>query len=147
MASSRRKTRTGVGIVLFLLLACSIVFYRNFHRVVVSGKSMEPTFHSGDGVFVSRAYWLVGPIKDKDIVVVKDPNPDGFIIKRVYKMGGETVDWLNVPKNWSLQNGPYVVPEGKIYLLGDNRTESEDSRAFGPRDASWVLGKVVAWPR
>jgi signal peptidase I len=107
---------------------------------------MEPTLHTGQKVWVSRAYWLVGPIRDKDIVVVQDSNPDGFIIKRVYKMGGETVDWFNVPKNWTLAQGEYKVPSGQIYLLGDNREESEDSRAFGPRDISTVLGKVVVWP-
>ncbi len=146
MSGTRQKARTGVGVVLFLLLGCSLIFYFNFHRVIVSGRSMEPTFHTGQRVWVSRAYWLVGPIRDKDIVVVQDSNPDGYIIKRVYKMGGETVDWFNVPKNWQLTNGPYKVPAGQIYLLGDNREESEDSRSFGPRDLSTVLGKVVVWP-
>jgi signal peptidase I len=60
-------------------------------------------------------------------------------------MGGETVDWFNVPRNWSITNPPYVVPPGKIYLLGDNTKESEDSRYFGPRDVTTVLGKVM-WP-
>jgi len=129
-----------------LLLICALVFYFSFHRVVVSGHSMDPTFHTGQKVWVSRAYWLVGPIRDKDIVVVQDPNPDGFIIKRVYKMAGETVDWFNAPKSWQLSNGPYVVPPHNIYLLGDNREVSEDSRSFGPRDVSTILGKVVIWP-
>src|SRR5215469_4653934 len=97
--------RTGIGLMLFLLLGCALLFYFNFHRVVVSGRSMEPTFHTGQRVWVSRAYWLVGPIRDKDIVVVSDPNPDGYIIKRVYKMGSEKVDWLNAPRGWSLANG------------------------------------------
>lgn len=136
-----------MGVVLSLLLICALVFYFNFHRVVVSGHSMEPTFHTGEKVFVSRAYWLVGPIQDKDIVVVQDDNPDGYIIKRVYKMGGETVDWLNVPRSWSLRSGPYVVPKDEIYLLGDNREQSEDSRSFGPRKISTVLGKVLVWQR
>ena len=136
-----------MGLVLFFLLACAIVIYLNFHTVVVSGHSMEPTFHNHDKVLVCHAFWLVGPIKDGDVVVVKDDNPDGFIIKRVYKMGGETVDWLNNPKGWSLTQGPYVVPQGKLFLLGDNRMESEDSRVFGPRDASTALGKVLYWPR
>jgi signal peptidase I len=147
MASSGKKRRTGAGVVLFLLLICAILFYRNFHRVVVSGHSMEPTFHTGDKVFVSRAFWLVGPIRDGDVVVVKDDNPDGFIIKRVYKMGGEKVDWLNVPKSWSIRDGDYVVPDNKLFLLGDNRMASDDSRVFGPRDVSTVLGKVLYWPR
>jgi len=138
-----KKSRAGFGAVLGLLLVCSLIFYFNFHTVVVSGKSMEPTFLNGRRLLVSKAYWLVGPIRDKDIVVVSDPNPDGYIIKRVYKMAGETVDYLNVPRNYSITKGPYKVPAGMIYLLGDNRDQSEDSRAFGPRGINTVLGKVV----
>lgn len=143
MAEIGKKSRAGFGAVLGLLLLCSLIFYFNFHTVVVSGHSMEPTFFSGRKLLVSKAYWLVGPIHDKDIVVVSDPNPDGYIIKRVYKMGGETVDYLNIPRSWSITRGPYVVPAGDLYLLGDNRDQSEDSRAFGPRDVKTVLGKVV----
>jgi signal peptidase I len=74
---------------------------------------------------------------------VKESNETGYIIKRVYKLPGESVDWYNVPKNWSLTKGEYVVPEGKYYILGDNREVSEDSRVFGPIDAKRIIGKVV----
>jgi signal peptidase I len=61
-------------------------------------------------------------------------------------MGGEKVDLFNVPTNWSLKQGEYTVPEGMIYVLGDNRAMSEDSRVFGPVDLSKVVGKVVIRP-
>lgn len=124
-------------------LATVVYCYYSVKTVVVSGESMEPTFHSGSRLLVSNAYWLIGAIQDKDIVVVKDNNATGYIIKRVYKMGGETVDWYNVPKFWSLRDGEFRVPDGKVYILGDNREVSEDSRTFGPIDMNMVIGKVV----
>jgi signal peptidase I len=146
MSVRKGASRTGFGIVLALLLAFAIFFYLNFHTAVVSGHSMDPTFHTGQRLLVSRAYWLIGPIRDNDVVVVRDDSPensDGYIIKRVYKMGGEKVDWLNKPRTWLLSQGDYTVPQGKIYLMGDNRDVSSDSREFGPVDIALVLGKVV----
>ncbi len=120
--------------------------FLNFHTVVVSGVSMQPTFHTGQRVVVSRAYWMVGAVRQKDILVIRDNNPDGFIIKRVFRMPGEVVPKGLSPKNWSIESDKFVVPEGKFYVLGDNLDQSEDSRSFGPIDADKVLGKVVVWP-
>lgn len=143
----RYKTKliTGFGIALLYVLAFSVFFVTNFRTVVVSGPSMLPTFHSGTRVLVSRAYWLVGPIKPKDIVVIKGEGGE-YIIKRVYKMGGETVDAYNAPRTWNLMEGEYKVPENNVYVLGDNREVSEDSRAFGPVDLNRIIGKVVVRP-
>lgn len=135
--------RRGYIALLLILLLIAILAKLNFYTVVVRGPSMEPTFYTGRRLLVSHAYWLVGPIRDKEIVVVSDPNPDGYIIKRVYKMGGEAVDWANVPRNYPLSKGEYVVPPHQIFLLGDNRDKSEDSRYFGPVDESRLLGKVL----
>ncbi len=61
-------------------------------------------------------------------------------------VSGETVDYQNIPDNWPLTNGPYKVPEGKVYLLGDNWANSEDSRKYGPVSESDILGKIVVLP-
>ena len=90
---------------------------------------------------------LTGEKEGSPIVVIKDNNATGYIIMRVYRMAGETVDWYNIPRGWSLHDGEYKVPEGKIYVLGDNREVSEDSRSFGPVDLSKVIGKAVSFPR
>lgn len=145
MRSGKKRTITGFGVLLLFLLAGSVVLYLNFKTVVVSGTSMTPTLKNGQRVLVSHAYWLVGPIQHGDIVVVKDNNPDGYMIKRVFKMGGEEVDYYNYPRNYSMANGSYVVPKGTLFLLGDNRMNSEDSRSIGPVPVSYVLGKVVVW--
>ena len=126
-----------------LLLFIAVFFYFNFTTVVVSGHSMDPTFHTGQRLLACKAYWLVGGIKDNDIVVIRSGKAGEYIIKRVYKSAGETVDWPNVPSDYRLETGEFHVPEGDIYVLGDNRPISEDSRTFGPVPIDRVIGKIV----
>lgn len=141
--SARRRSATLCSASLLILLAFVGFFYQNFRTIQVSGQSMEPTFQSGDRLLASSAYWLVGPIKDNDIIVVKGESEGEHLIKRVYRMEGESVDWLNIPESHSISEGEYVVPQGHVFVLGDNRDVSEDSRKFGsvPRDR--ILGKIV----
>jgi signal peptidase I len=134
---------TSFGAFLIPVLVFGVIFWFNFRTVEVKGDSMEPTFHSGQHLLISRAYWLVGPIKRNDIIVMKKPDTGETIIKRVYGMPGDTVDFYNVPENWSLANGEYTVPADSYFVLGDNRPVSEDSRTFGPVKANLVLGKVI----
>lgn len=142
---SKRKAFTGFGAVLLFVLAFVIFFRMNFRTVVVSGSSMLPTLKNGNKVLVSKAYWLIGQLTDGNIVVIRGDQPGEYIIKRIYRLAGETVDSYNIPDSWSLLNGVYKVPEGNIYVIGDNRGISEDSRRFGPVDLTRVLGKVVAY--
>lgn len=142
----RKKTITGFGMLLILILAAAIVFFLNFKTVVVSGPSMQPTFHNGDRLLASRAYWLVGDVAKKDIVVVHSADDKLYMIKRVAYMDGETVDYQNIPDEWPLTSGPYVVPKGTVYVLGDNWTNSEDSRKYGPVPKKKILGKIIVLP-
>ena len=145
----RKAAITGFGAVLLAIFGLVLFFKTNFEYVIVSGKSMEPTFMDKDKILTSRAYWLIGAIKDGDVVVVKSPEAEdrkGYLIKRVHRMGGETVDFLNVPESHRLADGEYVVPPDSIFVIGDNRSVSEDSRKFGPVKLKDVLGKfVVRW--
>lgn len=142
----KRKKRvlfTGFGVFLLFVLGFVALFRVNFQTVQVQGESMEPTFTSGEKVVITKAYWLVGPLRKNDIVVFKLPNMEGEAIKRVYAVGGDKVDFYNVPETWNLGKGEFVVPEGQYYLLGDNRSVSEDSRTFGAIDSNHILGKVI----
>lgn len=136
---------TGFGVVLLFVLAFVLFFHSAFTTVVVSGKSMLPTLQNGKKVLVSNAYWLVGGIRHGDIVVIRTDDKGEYIIKRVYKLPGEQVDVMNVPVTWKLVQGPYTVPQDTVFVLGDNREVSEDSRRFGPVDITHIIGKVVAY--
>jgi signal peptidase I len=146
MASKRAVVITGFGGVLILILGFTLYLWVSFKTVVVSGNSMWPSFKNGERVLVSDAYWLVGAIKDGDVVVIRNDKKSDYIIKRVYKMSGEIVDFANKPYAWTLPQREYRVREGAVYVLGDNKAVSEDSRAFGPVDLSKIIGKVVVRP-
>ncbi len=143
---TKRAAFTGFGLTLFVLFGFAIFLNLNFHSVIVDGQSMLPTLSPGQKVWVSKAYWLIGPVRDGDIVVLKDPTADsGFIIKRVFRMAGESVPIDKWPFARRLEQGNYNVPSGAIYVLGDNSLKgmSEDSRFFGPVSEASIIGKVI----
>ncbi|MEO7453366.1 MAG: S26 family signal peptidase, partial [Fimbriimonadales bacterium] len=82
----------------------------------------------------------VGSPKIGDIVVID--TEDGFIVKRVAYLEGEEVPADERPFDWPLEPN-MVVPKDTIYVLGDNRPESEDSRVFGPVKLDRIIGKAV----
>lgn len=147
MHKKKRLYTTSFLIVLLALLGISVFFYFNFTTVVVNGESMLPTFRNGDRLLACKAYWLVGGIHKKDVVVIKNPDgkPDEYVIKRVLGLPGDEIDFQNVPGDWRIANGVYHVPDGHVYVIGDNREVSDDSRKFGPVPLENVIGKIVIW--
>jgi len=117
---------------------------------VVDGPSMEPTFYEGDAVLVYH-----GPGMDyaaEDIVILE--RDDRLLIKRLIALPG---DYVSVSTAGVYLNGtlietdvadfhvPYdgTIPEGYCFVLGDNRTHSNDSRYFGLVPMADLLGEVV----
>lgn len=145
MSADGTKTRATTSYIgaLLILLVMAIFFFTNFKTVVVSGQSMEPTFLNGRRLLASSAYWLVGSIRKNDVVVVRNEVSHEYVIKRVYRVAGEKVDWVNAPDTWDISAGEFVVPPDNIFVLGDNRAVSEDSRRYGPVPLERVIGKVV----
>jgi signal peptidase I len=145
--SIRRKViYTGFSGFLLLLLVFVAFFWQSFKTIEVQGDSMEPTLHAGERLLISKAYWLVGGIEDNDIVVIRNPyEKNEVIIKRVANVAGEAVDLANVWEDYDVTSGPYIVPAGTIYVLGDNRPVSQDSRHWGPFSLDDVVGKVVVF--
>ncbi len=142
--SPRGKVR-GFTIFLFAALVVAMVFYFGFKTAVVRGESMQPTFVSGQKVLTSHAYWLVGSIRKGDVIVLKEEKSNDYFIKRVYGLPGDRIDWSFAPQDWPMEKGDYVVPEGRIYVIGDNINHSDDSRKFGAFLESNILGKVLTW--
>lgn len=128
--------------------------------------SMSPTIHPGDRVLVNKLQYRFSKPHRGDIVVFPDPtHTTPLLIKRIVAVGGDVVD---VQDGYLLVNGkrvserythgrptepgpthfPLYIPHGSVYLMGDNRTDSHDSRWFGPQPASALKGKAFAlyWP-
>lgn len=140
----KRKFAGISAIVSILLLLFAVYLYNTFKSVIVQGDSMEPNLRDGQRVLVGKAYWLLGSLERDDVVVIQDDNEDGYIIKRIFRMAGDTVPTDKWPEGQhSIANGPYTVPEGTVFVLGDNQLNSEDSRHFGPVESSRIIGKVV----
>ena len=148
-----------------LIAGIILVFSLLFRIVVVSGPSMNNTLIDGDWLLLMSNVLCGKPDKGDVIVASKDSFDDGSpIIKRVIAVEGETVDidfdagivfvngvaleeqYTLTPTN--LQEGmlfPLVVDEGCIFVMGDNRNVSKDSRSadIGLIDYREVLGKAV----
>jgi signal peptidase I len=142
-----------------LLVAAAVLLVSGvlpLQAVRIPSDSMTPTISPGDHLLLDKrdaARVAVG-----DVVVVRDPLGDGLIVKRVVALGGDSIGFedgilvrngLPVPEPYTadfldgVYYGPDVVPPGALYLLGDNRYDSEDSRDFGPVPADTVVGRVV----
>ncbi|MBE6827594.1 MAG: signal peptidase I [Ruminococcaceae bacterium] len=147
--------------LIFAIVAIAIIFTFLFRFVTVNGKSMTPTLHNGDCLSVSaiRTHYERG-----DIIVITQPNQlNEPLIKRVIAVGGDTVD-INFADGTVKVNGerlnesyiaeptnrmfdvafPVTVPEGCVFVMGDNRNDSLDSRStiVGMIDERYVLGKA-----
>ena len=144
---STAGARTGFLSASLVVLGMLTFFFYNFQTVVVTGKSMLPTLKNHQAILICKALWLAGPLKRNDIVVAKVGQPIEYVVKRVYRVGGEEVDDMTLlPIGWDVfDQGTFQVPEDSVYLLGDNRFHSEDSRAFGPVKVRDIVGKMVVY--
>lgn len=132
---------------------------------VVDGHSMEPTLHDGERLFVNKFIYRFHPPERGDIVVFTPRGaPDKKYIKRVIGQPGDTVyihDGLTYingePVRESYINesiggkfGPFQVPSESVFVMGDNRNHSADSRysVVGYVDYDSISGKAfwVYWP-
>ena len=138
-----RKRVRGFTVFLFLVFGLAIFFKTSFTSVEVKGVSMLPTLNENRRVLVSSAFWLVGALKKEDIVVLREADGNGYYIKRIKGLPGDRIEWTYMPRDRSLAEGPYTVPPGTLYVLGDNLEHSEDSRKFGPVPADRLVGKVL----
>jgi signal peptidase I len=148
----------GAAFVLALLIQQFLVkpFY-------IPSPSMSPTLVEGDRVLVNRLLYRFDSPDRGDIVVFHPPvAPREDYIKRVVAVGGDSVEVREgrLFVNGRAQEEPYLeenmegsyalekVPRGHVFVMGDNRNSSGDSRVFGPVAEESVIGKafLVYWP-
>ncbi len=129
----------------------------------VFGQSMEPNLHTDQRIVVEKLSYRFHLPRRGDVVVLKLPRDvSELLIKRVIALPGETVEirdgsvWIDgqpldepyLTQPTAGQMAPLVVPEGHVFVLGDNRGYSNDSRAFGPVPLENIVGHawLSYWP-
>ena len=143
--------------VSLLLSGCNMAY----HPYQVAGSSMLPLLHPGDRILVDQSDKARTDLQDGDIIVLR--SKDGIVLKRILALPGETIssDNRKVFRNGKQLDEPYLAPatgeglpdlitfaprtvnSGELFVMGDNRDRSADSRlpGYGPVRFSDVVGK------
>lgn len=149
---------------LLAIIAAFLIFVFIGRVVTVNGVSMNPTLVTNDKLVCTT---ITGGVKKGDVVVVTKPNSkEVTLIKRVIAVGGDTIDFDfengKVIVNGEIKDEPFIaeqevyyydtgqsypleIPEGYVFIMGDNRNYSWDSRIpeVGIIDNRYVMAKVV----
>ena len=138
----------------YLLIIILVILFKRYvmSPVKVNGTSMMNTLHHGDIMILNNSAYYFNDIKRFDIVVIKEDNE--YIIKRVIGLPGEKVEYKNnklyinnklIKDNYgkaTTDDFKYKVEKNSYFVLGDNRTNSMDSRVFGSFKKKDILGKT-----
>ncbi len=148
--------------LLISLSAVILIFVFGVRIIGVQGSSMVPTLHQSNQLLVSNLFYT--PEKGDVVILTKDSFIDSPIVKRVIATEGDTID-IDFETGEVTINGevlqedyiaeptttyydvtfPQTVPEGCIFVMGDNRNHSTDSRdsQLGMVDTRYIIGKVL----
>lgn len=156
--------------VIFAIALVLIIFTFFAKLSVVEGDSMYPTLNDKDYLVVSNVFFSYEPENGDIVVVQTKKHPDGAIVKRVIATENQTVrikynypfdgsfdvyvDDVLVEEDYAYYGSRLAIipsqyeyeleiPENCVYVLGDNRNISLDSRTFGVVEENEILGKVV----
>jgi len=168
-----RDSRGLVEFLVVLLIAFALVFgfVRPFimEAFWIPSKSMVPTLQVGDRVFVNKFIYRFHEPERHDIIVFKstEGSTEGGqedLIKRVVGLPGDEISaqdgvlfvngepqeepYVNKQSPDTSSFGPVTVPEGKVFVMGDNRADSLDSRYIGPVPFENIGGEafLIFWP-
>jgi signal peptidase I len=153
-------------LVLTVVPALLLVLFVNVFvaeaALVEDGPSMQPNLYRGDRVMTEKVSYRFATPQRGDVVIVRRPEPEKSLIKRVVALPGEVVEvrqghvWIDgvaIEEPWVTyfggpDYGPARVPLGHVFVLGDNRPNSRDSREIGPVALDSVRGHAVFvyWP-
>ena len=159
-----------IGLMIFVIIRS--FFFSNY---IVEGKSMMPTLQDGNKLVVNKIGYEIGELHRFDVIVFH-ASPEEDYVKRIIGLPGDSIEYKNdilyingkpykeqyldkykskiidgkLTGDFTLKEitNKEKVPPGKIFVLGDNRRDSSDSRFFGFVDQSKVVGKVNLryWP-
>jgi len=147
-------------VALLLVAVAAVVLLRTMvvTTYVVESHSMEPTVGSGSLVLVDRLTYRISPIRRDQLVVFRSEGR--LALKRVVGVAGDVVamrdgvlhvngrarseSYVDLASVDGTYTGRVVVPRNSLYVLGDRREGSIDSRRYGPVPLSAVRGRVLA---
>lgn len=169
--SSTRNLLEWVAVIIGAVLVALIIKTFVVQAFKIPSESMVPTLEVGDRVLVNKLSYDAHDLHRGDVVVFDRPpglpsGPDDpkDLIKRVIGLPGDTVvakdgsmyvddkrlDEPYLPASAVTYNldEPVTIPKGQVWVMGDNRTNSEDSRVFGPIDSDTIVGRafMIMWP-
>ncbi|AVQ98615.1 signal peptidase I [Oceanobacillus iheyensis] len=172
-----KKWRLRKLIPVILILAVLVIGLRSllFASYVVDGESMQPTLYDGNLLMVNKVIYDLTQAERFDVIVFHANEEDDYV-KRVVGLPGDEISYENdkLYVNGKYVEEPFLesyvkasettpytsdftldevtgekeVPEGKLFVMGDNRQDSLDSRAFGFISQEQLVGKVDIkyWP-
>jgi signal peptidase I len=147
--------------IALVVLVAGVLFA--IQPIRVHADSMRPTLRSGDELIIDRLSLALRSPHRGEIVVANSPE-GGLVVKRVAAVGGDSVGiedgvlvvngkqqrekYVDYASIDGVYFGPVDVPRGDVFLLGDNRGNSEDSRDFGAVPEDDVVGRLLVriWP-
>lgn len=170
MKERSSETKEWIITILSTILLIIVIRTYIFSPVVVEGDSMNPTLLDGDRLFINKIGMYVGELERLDIVVFKTRKNE-YYIKRIIGMPGDKIEFLESQLyiNGELVNEPYInpdafqrdlsidslygierIPDEFYFVVGDNRSNSMDSRqrSIGLIHESEILGSanLIVWP-
>jgi signal peptidase I len=175
MARESNETWEWIKALLIALLLAGAVRYFVFAPIVVYGESMMPTLHHNDRLIVNKLNYAIGNPERYEIIVFKTSENRDYI-KRIIGLPGDTIEYKDdvllingeeMPEaylnelrqmmdnelltyDFTLREvtGEKTVPEGHLFVLGDNRRHSKDSRNIGTVPMEDVIGEAQLrfWP-
>lgn len=168
-AAVKKRSPLGLAVEVAIIVAAAFAIAMLVQAFVVKPftihqVSMQPTLSEGDRILISRLTYHFREPKVGDVVVFHSPVNEGDdLVKRIVAVGGDRVAIREgvLYVNGEPREEPYlmerpfagemaeeVVPDGKVFVMGDNRNNSGDSRFFGPIDTDSIIGCAlcVYWP-